>query len=163
MRKEEEDQQMRQLVQTLQAALEKEKIKVKDLTEQVNTWCNSCKPFPVPLENSQRLWFVLLRACMWPVCLYSLLRWRRPSWRQPITAGITEQPCWNSARSRKICRPKRSSSKPCRKRLKHLRKCFLRITAASETHNTEVLSHFKRSSRGHELMVVSEHGERGKL
>uniref|UniRef100_A0A8C2JIV8 Golgin A3 n=1 Tax=Cyprinus carpio TaxID=7962 RepID=A0A8C2JIV8_CYPCA len=34
-RKEEEDQQMRQLVQTLQAALEKEKIKVKDLTEQV--------------------------------------------------------------------------------------------------------------------------------
>lgn len=35
-RKEEEDQQMRQLVQTLQTALEKEKIKVKDLTEQVN-------------------------------------------------------------------------------------------------------------------------------
>ncbi|KAG1958116.1 golgin subfamily A member 3 isoform X2 [Pimephales promelas] len=34
-RKEEEDQQMRQLVQTLQTALEKEKIKVKDLTEQV--------------------------------------------------------------------------------------------------------------------------------
>ncbi|XP_026104266.1 golgin subfamily A member 3-like isoform X2 [Carassius auratus] len=34
-RKEEEDQQKRQLVQTLQAALEKEKIKVKDLTEQV--------------------------------------------------------------------------------------------------------------------------------
>ncbi|XP_035382033.1 golgin subfamily A member 3 isoform X2 [Electrophorus electricus] len=34
-RKEEEDQQMRNLVQTLQAALEKEKIKVKDLTEQV--------------------------------------------------------------------------------------------------------------------------------
>ncbi|XP_052411887.1 golgin subfamily A member 3 isoform X1 [Carassius gibelio] len=34
-RKEEEDQQMRQMVQTLQAALEKEKIKVKDLTEQV--------------------------------------------------------------------------------------------------------------------------------
>lgn len=64
MRKEEEDQQMRQLVQTLQAALEKEKIKVKDLTEQVNTWFNSCKPFPVPLENSQRLCFILLRACM---------------------------------------------------------------------------------------------------
>ncbi|XP_017580692.2 golgin subfamily A member 3 isoform X1 [Pygocentrus nattereri] len=34
-RKEEEDQQMRQLVQTLQTALEKERIKVKDLTEQV--------------------------------------------------------------------------------------------------------------------------------
>lgn len=34
-RKEEEDQQMRNLVQTLQAALEKEKIKVKELTEQV--------------------------------------------------------------------------------------------------------------------------------
>lgn len=34
-RKEDEDQQMRQLVQTLQGALEKEKIKVKDLTEQV--------------------------------------------------------------------------------------------------------------------------------
>ncbi|XP_066510070.1 golgin subfamily A member 3-like isoform X1 [Hoplias malabaricus] len=34
-RKEEEDQQMKQLVQTLQSALEKEKIKVKDLTEQV--------------------------------------------------------------------------------------------------------------------------------
>lgn len=35
-RKEEEDQQMRNLVQTLQAALEKEKIKVKELTEQVD-------------------------------------------------------------------------------------------------------------------------------
>ncbi|XP_053336941.1 golgin subfamily A member 3 isoform X2 [Clarias gariepinus] len=34
-RKEEEDQQMRNLVQTLQASLEKEKIKVKELTEQV--------------------------------------------------------------------------------------------------------------------------------
>ncbi|KAB5528231.1 hypothetical protein PHYPO_G00137950 [Pangasianodon hypophthalmus] len=34
-RKEEEDQQMRNLVQTLQAALEKEKIKVKELSEQV--------------------------------------------------------------------------------------------------------------------------------
>ncbi|KAL2092209.1 hypothetical protein ACEWY4_012007 [Coilia grayii] len=34
-RKEEEDEQMRQLVQTLQTALEKEKIKVKTLTEQV--------------------------------------------------------------------------------------------------------------------------------
>ncbi|KAI5615238.1 golgin subfamily A member 3 isoform X1, partial [Silurus asotus] len=34
-RKEEEDQQMRNLVQTLQAALENEKIKVKELTEQV--------------------------------------------------------------------------------------------------------------------------------
>ncbi|TSO98508.1 Golgin subfamily A member 3 [Bagarius yarrelli] len=33
-RKEEEDQQMKNLVQTLQAALEKEKIKVKELTEQ---------------------------------------------------------------------------------------------------------------------------------
>lgn len=63
-RKEEEDQQMRELVQTLQADLEKEKIKVKDLTEQVNTWFNSCKAFPVPLENSRRLWFILLRACM---------------------------------------------------------------------------------------------------
>lgn len=39
-RKEEEDQQMRNLVQTLQAALEKEKIKVKELTEQVgNCYC----------------------------------------------------------------------------------------------------------------------------
>lgn len=35
-RKEEEDQQMRNVVQTLQAALEKEKIKVKELTEQVD-------------------------------------------------------------------------------------------------------------------------------
>lgn len=35
-RKEEEDQQMRNLVQTLQAALEKEKIKVKELSEQVD-------------------------------------------------------------------------------------------------------------------------------
>lgn len=35
-RKEEEDQQMRNLVQTLQAALENEKIKVKELTEQVD-------------------------------------------------------------------------------------------------------------------------------
>ncbi|XP_036383304.1 golgin subfamily A member 3 isoform X1 [Megalops cyprinoides] len=34
-RKEEEDQQMKQLIQTLQAALEKEKVKVKDLKEQV--------------------------------------------------------------------------------------------------------------------------------
>lgn len=34
-RKEEEDQQMRNLVQTLQAALENEKIKVKELNEQV--------------------------------------------------------------------------------------------------------------------------------
>ncbi|KAJ8286000.1 hypothetical protein GJAV_G00033360 [Gymnothorax javanicus] len=34
-RKEEEDQQMKQLIQSLQAALEKEKIKVKDLKEQV--------------------------------------------------------------------------------------------------------------------------------
>lgn len=51
---------MRQLVQTLQAALEKEKIKVKDLTEQVNTLCNShtscelhssCLTFPVPLKR----------------------------------------------------------------------------------------------------------------
>lgn len=35
-RKEEEDQQMKQVVQTLQLALEKEKTKVKDLKEQVN-------------------------------------------------------------------------------------------------------------------------------
>lgn len=34
-RKEEEDQQMKQVVQTLQLALEKEKTKVKDLKEQV--------------------------------------------------------------------------------------------------------------------------------
>lgn len=34
-RKEEEDQQMQQLIQTLQASLEKEKSKVKDLKEQV--------------------------------------------------------------------------------------------------------------------------------
>lgn len=34
-RKEEEDQQMKQLIQTLQAALEKEKVKVRDLKEQV--------------------------------------------------------------------------------------------------------------------------------
>lgn len=34
-RKEEEDQQMKQMVQTLQLALEKEKTKVKDLKEQV--------------------------------------------------------------------------------------------------------------------------------
>lgn len=34
-RKEEEDQQMKQVVQTLQLALEKEKSKVKDLKEQV--------------------------------------------------------------------------------------------------------------------------------
>ncbi|XP_064209779.1 golgin subfamily A member 3 isoform X1 [Anguilla rostrata] len=34
-RKEEEDQQMKQLIQSLQAALEKEKVKVKDLKEQV--------------------------------------------------------------------------------------------------------------------------------
>lgn len=36
-RKEEEDQQMKQLVQTLQVALEKEKTKVKDLKDQVKT------------------------------------------------------------------------------------------------------------------------------
>lgn len=35
-RKEEEDQQMRSLVQTLQTDLEKEKLKVKELTEQVD-------------------------------------------------------------------------------------------------------------------------------
>lgn len=34
-RKEEEDQQMKQVVQTLQLALDKEKTKVKDLKEQV--------------------------------------------------------------------------------------------------------------------------------
>lgn len=34
-RKEEEDQQMQQLIQALQASLEKEKSKVKDLKEQV--------------------------------------------------------------------------------------------------------------------------------
>lgn len=34
-RKEEEDQQMKQVVQSLQLALEKEKAKVKDLKEQV--------------------------------------------------------------------------------------------------------------------------------
>lgn len=37
-RKEEEDEQMRQLVQTLQTALEKEKIRVKTLTEQVSNF-----------------------------------------------------------------------------------------------------------------------------
>lgn len=65
MRKEEEDQQMRQLVQTLQAALEKEKIKVKDLTEQVNTWFNSCKPFPV--LPKALLYFV---TCMYVTCVF---------------------------------------------------------------------------------------------
>lgn len=34
-RKEEEDQQMQQLIQALQASLEKEKLKVKDLQKQV--------------------------------------------------------------------------------------------------------------------------------
>lgn len=34
-RKEEEDQQMQQLIQALQASLEKEKLKVKDLKKQV--------------------------------------------------------------------------------------------------------------------------------
>lgn len=53
---------MRLLVQTLQAALEKEKIKVKDLTEQVNIWFNSCMTFPVPFESSRRLGFILLCA-----------------------------------------------------------------------------------------------------
>lgn len=38
-RKEEEDEQMRQLIQSLQTALEKEKVKVQDLKEQVRrTW-----------------------------------------------------------------------------------------------------------------------------
>lgn len=37
-RKEEEDQQMKQVVQTLQLALEKEKTKVKDLKEQVQSF-----------------------------------------------------------------------------------------------------------------------------
>lgn len=55
---------MRQLVQTLQTALEKEKIKVKDLTEQVNIWFNICIAFSVPLENSRRLWFIFLCACV---------------------------------------------------------------------------------------------------
>lgn len=36
-RKEEEDQQMKQVVQTLQLALEKEKTKVSDLKEQVGS------------------------------------------------------------------------------------------------------------------------------
>ena len=38
-RKEEEDNQMKQVVQSLQLALEKEKAKVKDLKEQVTAHC----------------------------------------------------------------------------------------------------------------------------
>lgn len=40
-RKEEEDQQMKQVVQSLQLALEKEKSKVKDLREQVKVYSQS--------------------------------------------------------------------------------------------------------------------------
>lgn len=60
---------MRQLVQTLQAALEKEKIKVKDLTEQVNMWFNSCMTFPVFLEKSLKA-LVCFVMCMYVTCVF---------------------------------------------------------------------------------------------
>lgn len=44
-RKEEEDQQMKQVVQTLQLALEKEKTKVNDLKEQVRALCHTPESF----------------------------------------------------------------------------------------------------------------------
>lgn len=44
-RKQEEDRQMRQLVQALQAALEKEKLEVHSLREQV---CGPIRPGPSP-------------------------------------------------------------------------------------------------------------------
>lgn len=54
-RKEEEDQQMRNLVQTLQAALEKEKIKVKELTEQVDLRHSTVS---LPAELTKQLQFL---------------------------------------------------------------------------------------------------------
>lgn len=50
-RKEEEDQQMRQVVQTLQLALEKEKTKVNDLKEQVGALGTQCTLFSFKCLN----------------------------------------------------------------------------------------------------------------
>lgn len=46
---------MKQVVQTLQLALEKEKTKVKDLKEQVGSWCVDCTPFSICLSDESRV------------------------------------------------------------------------------------------------------------
>ncbi len=49
---------------------EGEKIKVKDLTEQVNTWFNSCNAFPVPLRTPEGSGlFCYVHVCDLCVCM----------------------------------------------------------------------------------------------
>lgn len=67
-RKEEEDQQMKQMVKTLQIALEKEQTKVKDLKEQVGTFFCVHRLVEIIFSLIQESLSLILKGCNVVVC-----------------------------------------------------------------------------------------------
>lgn len=102
---------MKQVVQTLQLALEKEKTKVKDLKEQVRGRVQSVSlhlnlklkfklhNFHVMLSQSKSDW---LCHC---VVYFS---WLQRRLRRHTIDDTTGQPCWSCRRLKRTCRPKRT-------------------------------------------------------
>lgn len=110
---------MKQMVQTLQLALDKEKTKVKDLKDQVKQG-SRVQSFALHLNlelkfKEQNFHFMLskgsqsiLIGCDNVLCCVVYISWLQQRLRQRTIDVITGQPCWSCQRLKRTCKPKRT-------------------------------------------------------